>query len=196
MSPLFWSFNHCGCVTLAFRSSTKVLFRGYSTSTYCSIAVCHPSPDQPPQEPSRRFTFFQLPLAKSSTSAPPPLAGGWLQQASVPGKEAEARALLTCLDPGSVLFQSLLAVDRATSVRFVFPPARLPDYVRRLLASSQGAQLLAEQAPLFQGAIMQDAAGRFQVSAPPSLAGCNTRASQAFPFFSEQGPEALRDPKF
>ncbi|GAQ89595.1 hypothetical protein KFL_005400050 [Klebsormidium nitens] len=110
----------------------------------------------------RIFGFEDHPTG-GPVAAPAPSAGGWLQQASIAGKEGEARALLTCLDPGAALFQSLLAVDRATSVRFVFPPARLPDWVRRLLASSQGAQLLAEQAPLFQGAIMQDAAGRFQV---------------------------------
>lgn len=100
---------------------------------------------------SARFTF------------PPSLSGGWLQQASGVGKEAEARALLSSLDPGGVLLQALLAVDRDTSVRFLFPPARLPDWVRRLLATAQGAQLLSEQAPVFQGHIMQDPTGRFQV---------------------------------
>jgi hypothetical protein len=95
-----------------------------------------------------------------------PLSGGWLQQASGVGKEAEARALLSSLDPGGVLLQALLAVDRATSVRFLFPPARLPAWVRRLLATAQGAQLLSEQAPVFQGHIMQDPTGRFQVGTP------------------------------
>lgn len=90
-------------------------------------------------------------------------AGGWLAQASVPGNEAAARALIALLSPRGSLFSSLLAVDKENFVRYVFPMERLPEWVRKLLSQEKGAQILCQVSALFKNRIMEDANGCMQV---------------------------------
>ncbi|KAG0557960.1 hypothetical protein KC19_11G168800 [Ceratodon purpureus] len=100
----------------------------------------------------------------SSVAAQPALsAGGWFAQASLPGNEAAARALIALLSPRGSLFSSLLAVDKENFVRYVFPTERLPEWVRKLLSQEKGAQVLCQVSALFKNRIMEDANGCMQV---------------------------------
>jgi hypothetical protein len=100
-------------------------------------------------------------LSSSQQGSSP--AGGWLAQASLPGNEAAAKALISLLSPRGSLFSSLLAADKETFVRYVFPTERLPPWVRRLLSMDKGVQMLRQVSALFKNRIIEDATGSMQV---------------------------------
>jgi hypothetical protein len=102
-------------------------------------------------------------VASSSQQGSSP-AGGWLAQASLPGNEAAAKALISLLSPRGSLFSSLLAADKETFVRYVFPTERLPAWVRRLLSMDKGVHMLRQFSALFKNRIIEDATGSMQVS--------------------------------
>ncbi|KAH9562070.1 hypothetical protein CY35_05G053700 [Sphagnum magellanicum] len=101
------------------------------------------------------------PLSSSQQGSSP--AGGWLAQSSLPGNEAAAKALISLLSPRGSLFSSLLAADKETFVRYVFPTERLPAWVRRLLSMDKGVHMLRQFSALFKNRIIEDATGSMQV---------------------------------
>lgn len=115
------------------------------------------------------FGFEDSTVAAQPSSS----AGGWLAQASLPGNDAAARALISLLSPRGTLFSSLLAADKENFVRYVFPTERLPEWVRRLLLLEKGAPILCQVSALFKNRIMEDATGCMQVRVVSSLPHSN-----------------------
>lgn len=59
---------------------------------------------------------------------------------------------------------SIMAVDRLSLVKYVFPVERLPEWVRLMLSSERDCRILSDLCPLFKGRIKEDEIkGNFQV---------------------------------
>ena len=68
------------------------------------------------------------------------------------------------LSPNGTLMNLIMAVDRLSLVKYVFPVERLPEWVRFMLSSERDCRILADICPLFKGRIKEDEIkGNFQV---------------------------------
>lgn len=54
------------------------------------------------------------------------------------GTEADAKALVSLLSPGSKLLQAIHGADADSLIKFIFPPERLPSHTQLLLVADNG----------------------------------------------------------
>eukprot|EP00250_Pteridium_aquilinum_P033568 c5856_g1_i2 orf=56-2293(+) len=93
---------------------------------------------------------FQQQASSPSPSASSYCSKGWLSSVSSPHNTVAAKALISLLSPSGMLFTSLLKLDKqSSSLRFVFPTERLPDWVQPSLkgvsSSSQVPKLFTDR---------------------------------------------------
>lgn len=61
------------------------------------------------------------------------------------------------LSPNSVLISSIIAADRLSQVKYVFPTERLPEWMRFMFRNEREVSVLMELCPLFKGRVSSNA---------------------------------------
>ncbi|KNA04225.1 hypothetical protein SOVF_201650 [Spinacia oleracea] len=108
--------------------------------------------------------FFGFDVSSPSPQKLPSGAAGWIDTVSFSNDSDLAGKLFNLLSPHGTLVNSIMAVDRLSLVKFVFPVERLPEWVRFLLSSEKDCRILSDFCPLFKGRIKEDEIkGNFQV---------------------------------
>ncbi|XP_021767985.1 uncharacterized protein LOC110732360 [Chenopodium quinoa] len=108
--------------------------------------------------------FFGFDVSSSSPQKSPSTAAGWIDTVSFSNDSELAGKLFSLLSPNGTLMNSIMAVDRLSLVKFVFPVERLPEWVRFLLSSEKECRIISDLVPLFKGRIKEDEIkGNFQV---------------------------------
>ncbi|CAO2819494.1 unnamed protein product [Amaranthus hypochondriacus] len=111
-----------------------------------------------------KFFGFDVSSSSSSSSPKPPSPSGWIDTVSLLNDSDLAGKLFNILSPHGTLINSIMAVDRLSLVKFVFPAERLPEWVRFLLSTERDFRILSDLCPLFKGRIKEDEVkGNFQV---------------------------------
>ncbi|KAL2903032.1 Sphingomyelin phosphodiesterase 4 [Bienertia sinuspersici] len=113
--------------------------------------------------PAFLYKFFGFDVSSSSPqkSVSP---SGWIDRVTVSNDPELSGKLFNLLSPNGTLMSSIMAVDRLSLVKFVFPSERLPEWVRFLLSSERECRILPDLCLLFKGRIKEDEIkGNFQV---------------------------------
>ncbi|XP_021297440.1 uncharacterized protein LOC110426526 [Herrania umbratica] len=97
-----------------------------------------PSPPPPPQKLQR------------------PQSNGWIELASQSNHPDFSANIFSLLSPNGTLMNSILAVDRHSLVKYVFPIERLPVWVRFRLSNEKDCGVLSDLCPLVKGKVKED----------------------------------------
>lgn len=81
---------------------------------------------------------------------------GWIDTVSSSNDSELAGKVFGLLSPNGTLMNLIMAVDRLSLVKYVFPVERLPEWVRFMLSSERDCRVLVDICPLFKGRIKED----------------------------------------
>ncbi|XP_010667030.2 uncharacterized protein LOC104884132 [Beta vulgaris subsp. vulgaris] len=150
-------------------------FTGANSPAQISAAVSAVESHLTAHSPDQNRHFFSLAFpallckffgfdVSSSSSQSPTSPVGWIDTVSFSNDSDLAGKLFNLLSPHGTLMNLIVAVDRLSLVKFVFPVERLPEWVRFLLTSERDCRILSDLCPLFKGRIKEDEIkGNFQV---------------------------------
>ncbi|KAE8708647.1 transcription factor MYB82-like [Hibiscus syriacus] len=125
------------------------------------------TPDQ-----SRHFFSITFPTLicrlfgfDDATSLPPPPpsqkpqlphSNGWIEIASQCNHADLSSQIFSLLSPNGTLMTSILAVDRLSLVKYVFPVERLPEWVQFMLSNEKYCRVISDLCHLLKGKVKED----------------------------------------